>query len=1176
MLRSRYIAFSVMFFAVSISFGFAQSGIITTYVGPGSPVNGELAVSQAIDYPTSIVPDKTGGFYVASQTQNKVYWIDSSGRVNVVVGNGVGGFSGDGRPAAAAQLNHPYGIVLDKTGSNLYISDSGNNRIRKVGLMDGIIQSFAGDGSAGYSGDGGLASAAQLNEPTGLATDSAGNLYFADSKNNVIRKVSAAGKISTLAGIGVRGYGGDGGVATAAKLSNPTGVTTDSAGNIYIADSGIGRIRIVTSDGIIDTVAGGGFGSVGDGGPAKNAYIRYPTAVAFDSAGRLVIADYNDNRVRMVSAAGIISTIAGNGSPGFSGDGGPATAAQLDKPGALAYDSGGLLYVADSGSSRVRRVAVDGTINTVAGNGTGGSGGDGGLASAAQLTTPFGITVDFTGNLFIADYDNFRVRKVTPDGIVSTLAGNGISGYSGDGGPATAAQLNNPAGVAFDSSGNVYIADYKNNRVRKVVPGGVISTIAGNGEQGHNGDGGPATAAQLSSPLGVAVDSAGNLYVTDAIYGLVRKVTTAGIISTVAGNGSSGYGGDDGPATAASLFAPYGLAVDSAGNIFVADTLNSRIRKITAAGVISTVAGTGEFGYSGDGRPATSAALNFPYAVAVDSAGNLFIPDTGNNRIRQITPNGIIRTVIGNGIGGFSGDYGTAVSAQINYPTGLAFDAKGSLFVADENNHRIRKITSILDCSSLAVSSGGVAACRTAGTNTTTRSGYAKLEVNSGATPYGTAVFRFKQSGVTVTEAGVPASPPTTRAWIFIDYRASVTAIPGRSDSGTIDINTGLSVVNQGSATANVVYTLRKLSGETLAVGHGTITRGNHIACFINQLQQMAAPDFSLPSNFQSTTQFGTLDISCDQPISVIALRMTNNQREEALFTTTPVADMTKASTNTPIYFPQFADGGGYTTSLILLNTSSQTETGSLQVLDNNGNPWVVSQVGGTTNSSFQYSIPAGGAYHFQSDGLPASASAGWVRIVPDVSSMTPIGSGVFSYNPSSVLVSESGIPSSVSTTHARVYVDLSEGHNAGLAIANISGTAASITIHSYQTDGAAGAGSSKGPLSLAAYGHDAKFADQLIEGLPAGYRGVLDISSTTPFAALTMRSLKNERDDFLMTTFPIADANQTAPSPIVIPHVADGGGYVTEFILISAGAAANTTPGFYNEAGAPTDFGNR
>jgi hypothetical protein len=382
-----------------------------------------------------------------------------------------------------------------------------------------------------------------------------------------------------------------------------------------------------------------------------------------------------------------------------------------------------------------------------------------------------------------------------------------------------------------------------------------------------------------------------------------------------------------------------------------------------------------------------------------------------------------------------------------------------------------------------------------------------------------------------------------------------------------------LSVVNLGSATASVSYTLRALNGNIIATGQGTIAKGNHFACFINQLQQVAGGSFGLPYGFERNTQFGTLDMAGNQPLSVVALRMTKNQKGDVLYTTTPVADMTQALTGTPIYFPQFADGGGYTTSLVLLNTSSQIETGSLQILDGNGVPLLVNQFGGTPNSTFQYSIPAGGAYRFQSDGLPATAHVGWVQIAPDAASMTPVGSGVFSYNPSSILVSESGIPSSVSTTHARVYVDLSGGHNVGLAVANIGSTTAGIAVNSYQTDGVSGIGTSWGPLTLVPYGQTAVFADQLIERLPTGYRGVLDISSTTPFAALTIRSLTNERNDFLMTTFPIADANQTAPSPVVFPHLADGGGYVTEFILISGGAAAGTTPGFYDDSGAAADF---
>jgi hypothetical protein len=302
-------------------------------------------------------------------------------------------------------------------------------------------------------------------------------------------------------------------------------------------------------------------------------------------------------------------------------------------------------------------------------------------------------------------------------------------------------------------------------------------------------------------------------------------------------------------------------------------------------------------------------------------------------------------------------------------------------------------------------------------------------------------------------------------------------------------------------------------------------------------------------------------------------LRGTNNQRNDFLITTTPVADLTQSLGNSSIFFPQFVDGGGYTTSLILLNTSGTTETGSFQIMDANGNALTVSQVGGTTGSSFNYSIPAHGVFRFQTDGAPTDIKAGWVRLTPTGSSHTPVGSGVFGYNPADVMVSESGIPSATATTHARVYVDLSGGHNTGLAIANVSGSGSSITINAFQNDGVTAAGTSLGAILMPTNGYKAAFADQFSTGLPEGFTGVLDISSTKPFAALTLRSLVNERNDFLMTTFPIADENQPAPSPIVFPQIADGGGYSTEFILLSPSGAASTTLYLYDESGTPTNY---
>jgi hypothetical protein len=474
----------------------------------------------------------------------------------------------------------------------------------------------------------------------------------------------------------------------------------------------------------------------------------------------------------------------------------------------------------------------------------------------------------------------------------------------------------------------------------------------------------------------------------------------------------------------------------------------------------------------------------------------------------------------------------------------------------------------------LALGSGAVALANTGGSGGTTQVGYSKLMVHSGDTPYGTAVFSFKEGGVTVSEAGVPASPPTTSTRIFIDYRSSVNAVPARSNAGVVDINTGIAVVNYGAATANVTYTLKNSTGNTIAIGHGTIAAGRHLSCFIDQLKEAAAPDFILPADFQTAIQFGALDITSDQPLSVISLRGTSNQKQHFIITTTPVADLTRSPGHDPIYFAQFADGGGYTTSLILMNTSAAIERGTLQIRDNSGNALAVNQVGGSSGSSFPYSIPPNGILHFQTDGSPASWNVGWIQLTPDSGSATPIGSGIYGYNPDNVLVSESGVPSAPASTHTRIYVDRSGNHDTGLAVANINNAAASITIKAFQADGMTSAGTSNGPLSLAANGHDAQFADQLIAGLPTGFTGILDISSTMPFAALTVRSLINENNDFLITTFPVADMNQSAPSPIVFPQIADGGGYVTQFILLSAGGASSATIGYYGNDGTPLAVG--
>jgi sugar lactone lactonase YvrE len=563
-------------------------------------------------------------------------------------------------PGKSADLPQPYSVAVDRAG-NVYFGEV-QDAVLRLDATTGVLTLAAGNGSRGYSGDNGPATSAQLNFSAypgyikGLAFDSSGDLYIADGGR--VREVSN-GVITTVAGgAGVVPLPASAPAATSAGLNTPAAVAVDSAGNLYIADTVFSNIREV-SNGVITIVAGGNIpspngGYGGDNGPASSAFLSHPQGLAVDSAGNLYIADTGNCRIRKVSN-GVITTVAGigcnysyEGGDPFSGDGGPATSAQLSGPWGVALDSAGNLYIGDGPD--IRKIS-NGVITTVAGNGTTGFSGDGGPATSAQLSEPYGVAVDSSGNLYISDSGNNRIRKVS-NGVITTVAGDGMEGYSGDGGPATSAWLYNPYRVAVDSAGSTYIAetspylDIGNDRIRK-VSNGVITTVAGNGTTGFSGDGGPASSAELDQVDGVAVDSAGNLYISDGGNGRIRKVSN-GVITTVAGNGTGGYSGDGGPATDAEL-SPDGIAVDSSGNLYIADT-GFHIRKVSN-GVITTVAGNGTQGYSGDGGPATSAQLSWLGGVAVDSTGNLYIADSGNYVIREVS-NGVITTVAGNGVGG--------------------------------------------------------------------------------------------------------------------------------------------------------------------------------------------------------------------------------------------------------------------------------------------------------------------------------------------------------------------------------------------------------------------------------------------------------------------------------------------------------------------------------------------
>jgi trimeric autotransporter adhesin len=649
------------------------------------------ATAAQLNLPAAVAFDSAGNRYITEGAGHRVRKVDPAGIITTFAGTGGAGFNGDNIPATSAQLNFPRGVIVDSSG-NLYIVENGGHRVRKVSLATGLITTVAGTGVAASTGDGGPATAAQINAPGFAVFDSTGNLYISEVNGSRIRKVDTAGIITTFAGTGVAGFAGDGGPATAAQFRNPNAICFDSAGSLYIADVNNNRVRMVDTAGIITALAGTGLvGSAGDGGPATAAQLNAPRTVTVDSSDNLYIADFQNNRVRRVDTTGMITTFAGTGVRGFSGDGGLAAAAQLNGPNTVSFDSSGNLYIAESLGQRLRKVDTMGIITTFAGGGSPVLG-DGGPATAAQFDPSSGVAFDSSGNLYIADLNNNRIRKVSlATGIITTIAGTGFTGSTGDGGPAIAAQLNGPFAIAFDSSGNLYIADSTGRRVRKVDTAGIITTFAGTGVSGSAGDGGPATAGQVNNPQGVAVDSSGNLYISEFAGHRIRKVSLAtGIISTVAGTGVTGFSGDDGPATAARLNTPQGVAVDILGNLYIADVGNSRIRKVDATGIITTVAGTGIRGFSGDGNSAAAATLDIPQGVAVDSPGNLYLAD--GNRIREVDTTGIIMTVAGTGVGVFSGDGGPATAAQLNGPRGIAVDSSDNLYITDSGNSRIRRL----------------------------------------------------------------------------------------------------------------------------------------------------------------------------------------------------------------------------------------------------------------------------------------------------------------------------------------------------------------------------------------------------------------------------------------------------------------------------------------------------
>ncbi|MEU1998012.1 hypothetical protein ABZ511_26525, partial [Nocardia gamkensis] len=794
----------------------------------------------------------------------RVRRVDPAGVITTVAGTGTEGYNGDNRPAINADLDYPQGVAVDEAG-NLYIADLRNHRVRKVDHATGVITTVAGTGTAGYDGDNQHAINAELHYPNGVAVDGAGNLYIADTGNQRVRRVDPAGVITTVAGTGADGYNGDNQPAIDADLDYPEGVAVDGAGNLYICDTVNHRVRsveavvfsvvqdppdpVVMTAGVttqlaftvsanttvtagqtitLDFPAGVGLapsGAVRYVCPDTGTDTELPVTVGADGSVNVIAEEITASTTCFYTAdvwapafiegvfGGVLEgaiSIGGTTEPihfrvaepvftvvqdppdpvvmtggvttqlkftvsanctvpagrtitlGFpSGVGlapggtvrfhcpdtgtdtplpvttGPdgsviVTASEITASTTCFYSAdvqapaipGGTVAVAGTSepihfsieaapsqtlaahrryteldkreASKSTALIAFGLITTVAGTGTQDYNGDNQPAVNADVAQPCSVAVDGAGNLYIADLYNQRVRRVDPAGVITTVAGTGTAGYNGDNQLAINADLNAPEGVAVDGSGNLYIADSHNERVRRVDPAGVITTVAGTGTDGYNGDNQLAIDADLDYPCSVAVDGAGNLYIADLHNQRVRRVDPAGIITTVAGTGTDGYNGDNQPAINADLNQPCSVAVDGAGNLYIADPHNQRVRRVDPAGVITTVAGTGTEGYNGDNRPAIDADLDYLCGVVVDGSGNLYIADTSNQRVRRVDPAGVITTVAGTGTDGYDGDNQPAINVDLDYPQGVAVDGSGNLYIADTGNKRVRRVEAVV------------------------------------------------------------------------------------------------------------------------------------------------------------------------------------------------------------------------------------------------------------------------------------------------------------------------------------------------------------------------------------------------------------------------------------------------------------------------------------------------
>ena len=1046
--------------------GVTLGNTFTTYTGEGGPATAATFPGAPLD----AVADAFGNIYIADTTANAIRRVDAvTGIITTVAGGATsvcaaantdktaaGVVVGDNCPATQAILNAPNGLRIFK--GNLYIADASDNFIRRVDGITGIITAYAGNGTATVAAAGVLATATSMRAPTDVIFDPAGNGYVVTSGGNpaILRIDAVTQLVSFIAGTGTAGNTGDNGTATTALIKTAVGIALDPQGNIYFSESAQNDIRKVTiATGNISTyvgTSGGGPAAFADG-PANTAELNSPQHIAIDALGNLYIADQTNHRIRMVTPPagaatyGIVSTIVGNGTAANSASGTLAVNSKVNNPRSVDILPSGDLLLADGFNRQEKIIALPvnfpatavgatatlnasaqvdtaltlgtfavpltypsfvsgaitnctagspvaaatictvgltfqpnaagqlgaplqfidsnnntytlplagtgnapaatllpGIVNPIAGTGTPGNSGDTAAATAARLNNPTAIAVDAAGNTFFTDTTNNEVREITPAGIISRVAGTGTASFSGDGVPATAATLNAPSGLALDAAGNLYIADTGNNRIR-VVANGIINTLAGNGTAAYTGDSGPAAAATLSAPQGLFYRPNGVLYVADTGNNALRIIgIRSTLINTIAGTGIAGSLGDGGFSVNAQLAAPTAVVVDASGNIDIADSANNRIRRIASNGIISTYAGNGVAGFI-DGS-SSAAELNAPNALAVDPSGTLYIASAANNAIRRVA-NGQVTTVAGTGTAGSTGNSGLSTAATFHAPRGVALDNSGNLVIADSANNLIRNITTAATQLAFANASPGTTSA--ARTITLSNSGNLPLTIASLTIPSG---FVEQPSGATDCNAAALVLTASAAC------QASIAFAPIAPQTYTGNIVVTDNAQNQPAAAQTIAVSgtgayvfVAKITGPSTTVSNVaqtfTVTVTKPTATYFGTLHFTSSdPKSVLPADYTFTT--------ADNGAHAFSLKLLTAgiQSVAVTDTTDPTVTSTALVTVT----------GGPPASLVILSGNNQsvningsfTQPLSVQAFDAAGNP--------SSSAAITFTAPSTGA----------------------------------------------------------------------------------------------------------------------------------------------------------------------------------------------------------------------